>query len=641
MGLTSDQILGAKKWNEIIAAKVEDALGSQLDGKFTAANYTAGFNYQVKLKNYNANSLMALNTRVEVKKEIPYLTSSYTSLYNDVIGKLIFNISKEDRVRINQEQNAQSALIASIINSYKQSDIDDEPMQDPTVPKIMKRIKDFTGDTFDKVNLREYPYLSNLCNLLSEFARKAVFTSKIQRAAAYAEDRLEAIKEHITTPDEKNGGLKTDGGYVCGWENIKEPAQLLESLEGGNKISFTVSAGDFHEKNSTLTFNNKAKVIVPFNWFFNLSADHSDKYDLSKFTKNGAQLSLTVIYDGVTVVPANPTVLSADNKRGWYAGDILEEAAAKSGKDVTGYQLIDSEFNPKTIFGANGKLRRMRTLIISQQPTVKLHFSKFDCSQLKKTFDEKTDVEFNIMDLVVGHHENGYSVSECDYKEDSQTLDVTLTPQKLGSSGTAESQTAFVLGGVEDYFENNVEVNKIQILPAKESDEYSNALPEEFNGLMLRYRKNKDGRYEYAGFYDENNDLEYMSGDNVAVPITSQYLGTALLEQGATIRNVERSSHDYAEDEEFRYWIQYWILKTRAQGNQIACSVCDNFAGCSHNHTLVGAHVVINGHNVVPNPDEEFYIIPLCQYKNNYHNHAPMTLTRNVVALRLNRFIRN
>lgn len=642
MKLTPDQTLSVKEWNEIVTTEVESAIGSELNGKFTAANYPAGFNYVVKLKNYNAGSLMALNNVLKVEDGFPRLESGYSSLYEKVIGKIHFNISKEDTQRINRESNEQAALVSSIITAYKESDIDDEIMKDPTVPKIMKKIKDFTGSSYDKVNPREYPYLSTLCNLLSEFTRKAVFTSKIQRAAEKAEDRLEAIAKNIKTPTEENGGLKTDDGYVCGWNNIMEPIQLLKSLEEGNTVSFTFTANNFHDESSHLNFNNKIHADVPVNWFFKMGLDNEHQYDFSHYAATGAQMSVTVIYNGITVVPANPAELSADNRKGWYASDILEETAAKSGKDVTGYQLIDSEFNPKTLFGKDGKLRRMRTLVISQLPSIKLHFSKFDCERLQKSFEEQTNVNFKIFDgLITGNSDNQYSFSECKYDESTHSLDVVLQPKPLGSYGTAGNQTAYVLGGVIDYFDNNVQVNKIRLI-----DDGSNAgnmtASEKDGVLKLKYRKNKDGRYEFAGLYDESEDMEYQLGDTVAVPITSRYVGVERLPMGFWVENVQGSSKDYCRARLNREsWLRFWSRVTGTPLEQMRCAVCTDWENnCVHKKGgFVGAHVVMSGSNVTPHGNEVLYIIPLCTYYNNYNRVAPMQLQYNVPAVRMDRFL--
>ena len=639
MKLTPAQILCTQEWNQLIAVKAEAALGSELNGRFTAANYPAGFNYHVMHNDYyNSESLKCLDTLVDVKDGIPYLNTGYSTLYKRVMEKIHFNISKEDLLRINQEANRQEALVTSIIKSYKQSDIDEEPMKNPTVGKIMERIKKFTGTSYYDVDLREYPYLANLCNLLTEFTRKATFTSKIQRASDRAGACLDAIIKHINNPDDDNGGLKTEDGFACGWDNIKEPAQLLDELEGSKSIKITVSANNFHEKSSSLNLKNDVKVDVPVNWFFNLGAEHEDEYDISKFAKNGAEMSITVIYDGVTLVPANPTKVSPNNKEGWYDETILDEVAAKTGKDVTGYQLVDSEFDVETLFGEDGKLRRMRTLVISQHPIVRVTFKKFDCSELKKKFDETTDVEFSMFGgIISGHHKNSYSISECKYDKSSESLDVTFMPRPLGSSGTALSQTAYVIGGVVDYIKNDVEVKKIRILTdeVKSSDEPDDKL-KELEGLHIMYRKNEEGRYEYAGLYDENEDIDYMLGDTVAVPVTSDLIGVVELLPGTSVWNVQGSANDKCNQYKSLKWMSIWERETHGARR---CYVCHDPQCNRRNQTLVGAHLVLQGDRVRPVGEDVFYIVPICNGMNNRGRRNQMIINQRVMALQLNHFL--
>lgn len=641
MALTPEQILCAQEWNKLIEEKAKTALGAELGGDFTAANYAAGFNYHVKLTDYNSRSLKALDALVVFKDGVNYLDSSYSNFYMRVIQKIKYHVSKKDEQLMNKEKNEQEALIASIINSYKQSCIDDVPMKDPNVPKIIERIKQFTGVSYKKVNIKEYPYLSPLCNLLKEFERKAVHTAKIMNLRMEADDSLEQIVKHIKEPDDDNGGLKTEKGYVCGWDNLKEPVQLLESLEGGRTIKIDISASHFYGKKSHLNFKNDVHIDVPANWFFNLGADHHDEYDVSKCAKDGAEMAISITYDGVTIVPANPTELSADHSEGWYSKYILNETAAKTGKDVTGYQFEDGEFDTETLFGEEGTLRRMRTLVISQHPIVKLHFKKFDCDKLKKQFDETTNADFELFGgIISGNHKNGYEMSECKIDKSSDSLDVTFTPQPLGSSGTAANQTAYVLGGVIDYVENKAEVKKIRIIEDEVGvSEGGVTLSEELKGLKVVYRKNKDGEYELAGLYNEKEDEEDMVGDNVAVPITSCLACPPVkpLSKGTEIYNVLGSTGDYYDGKKCNNWIGVWEDVLKKNGIKVRERMC---SVCGKNKDLVGAHVVKDKKKVNPKDNDVLYIVPLCKGHNNKPAKTAMSLGYEVTAMCLTRFMK-
>jgi hypothetical protein len=438
----------------MLKTEVENAIGSKLDGDFVAANYQPGFNYAIKQQYYNPDSLSALNSLVTETDGIPTIGGVCSTLYNQVIGSLEYGISSADQAKINQEETAQSALTGTIIDLYNDSGLDDPPKDYPTMLYIMNQIKTVTGTDYLHVDMQLYPNLSQLCNKLSEYARNAVFTTKFQNAWNDAYDRMEAIARNIKSPAAGNGGLATAAGtFSIGWDKLPETAQLLASLKQGNTVSFSLTTDSFSESDSDLHFESHVTVKVPFNWFFNIKVRHEHSYDLSQYAQSESKLSVSVTFNGITTLAAVPTPLSDDNTKGWFAPDILAEAAAKSGKDATGYQLHGSEFDPAVLFGKNGELKRLKTFVISQQPVISLHFSKFDCTEMQKLFTQQTDIDFSLFGgIISGDHHNDYSFSDYAYNSDEQTLDVTISPAPIGDSGSTAKQTAFVLGGVAEYY---------------------------------------------------------------------------------------------------------------------------------------------------------------------------------------------
>lgn len=454
MTLTPQELLCAKEWNKIIKTNIENALGSKLDGEFVAANYPAGFNYAVKQQYYNADSLSTLDSLVTLTDEIPTLSGAFSSLYKNVIGNLAYGFSTSDLAMMNQEETSQAALVGTIINNYQQSELDDYPKEYPSIMYIMKRIKEVTGTDYLHVDMKVYPNLARLCRSLSEYARLGVFTKKMENAWNDADDRMNAINNHISCPSDVNGGIKTDGNtFNIGWDKLPETAQILAELKQGSTVSFSLSTSNISESTSSLHFENSAVVKIPFSWFFNVKVNHESSYDLTKYARHESQLAISITFKGITTLGSIPQLLTANNEKGWFASDILVEAAAKSGKDTTGYQLHGSEFDYKILFGRNGKLKRLKTFVISQQPVIELHFSKFDCTQMKEFFKENTGVSFSFFGgIISGSHNNSYSFSNYNYDEQKQTLDVSIIPAPIGDSGSIGKQTAFILGGVPETY---------------------------------------------------------------------------------------------------------------------------------------------------------------------------------------------
>lgn len=456
MSFTPDEKITAKEWNKIIKTNVETALGQRLDGDFIAVNHPGGFPYAVKQQYYNADSLSTLNSLVVIADEIPSLSGSYSTLYRNVIDNLEYAFSSEDQALMNQEETKHSSLVGTIINEYKSSELDKNPEDYPTIMYILQRIKEVTGSDYLHVNFRDYPSLSGLCKELSEYSRLGVYTNKMQNAWDKAYDRMQAISNNIISPSATNGGIKTDGNtYSIGWDKLPETQQILADLQNGSTIAFSFSSTEISESSSNLHFESGVTAHVPFSWLFNITVNHEHEYDLSKFARHNSELSVAVTFKGITTLSAAPTLLTEDNVKGWFAYDILNEAAFKSGKDATGYKLHGSRYNPLTLFGSNGQLRRLKTFVISQQPEIKMSFSHFDCSEMEQIFTQSTDVEFSLFGgLVHGTHNNDYTFTDYHFNQDQQTLTVSIVPAPIGESGSIAKQTAYILGGVAESYGN-------------------------------------------------------------------------------------------------------------------------------------------------------------------------------------------
>lgn len=456
MALTPQQTIGAQEWNKIIQSNVSTAIGAKLPGKFIAANCVPSFYYAFKSTLYNEGALRGLNTLLtQTDDGIPVIKDVFSDVYKNVIETLKYEMSTKDKERLSQEEQANEALVDTIINNYKDSRIDDPPEKYPTVAYIIERVEKVTGCDFLDVDTVKYPHLASLCDSLNDYTCVATFTAEQHKKWRAVYNKINKIKEHISDPKDENGGLKTDSDrFYIGWNDILETDTLLKSLKNeGSSIAFSVSTDSFSSTESTLHFESDVNVKVPFNWIFNLQIDHEHEFDLSKFSSNESSLGIDFEFKGISMVPAVPMPISSNNKEGWFAADMLKEAAEKSGKDTTGIRLSDDRYDPDKLFGENGELRRINMFVISQQPVITLKFSNFECSGFEKYFKQNTNVKFSILGgLISGTHDNNFSCTSSKYDASSNTLTVTLAPPPIGSSGSLGQQTAYVLGGTAEYF---------------------------------------------------------------------------------------------------------------------------------------------------------------------------------------------
>lgn len=603
---TPEELRSAKEWNEMVRITVENSIGSILDGNFVAANYPAGFNYAVKQQYYNKDSLSALDLRVIDNDGIPSLADSYSSLYLDIIRNLKYDFSKDDLVRMKEEETAQQALIGTIIDAYKNSGLDDEPVEYPGVMYIMQRIKEVTGTDYSKISTTDFPNLGELCRNLNEYARLATNTVNLEKAWNRANDTLNAIIENMTHPSSDNGGLMVDSKtFVAGWDKLPETEQLLDSLKQGSSITFSLNLNDFSDSSANLHMESGVDAVVPMAWFLGVTtASHEHEYDFSQYATSASELDVSVTYNGITTVAAIPAHLSLDNNKGWFAPDILNEAAIKSGNDATGYMLNGSEYTSDDLFGAGGRLRRMKTYVISQAPVIKLTFHKFDCEQLQKLFEQRSDVSFSLFGgLIHGTHNNDYSFTDYSCNSAEETIEVSITPAPIGSTGSLGRQTAFILGGVVEFYENETPLTDNQEQPCK---------------VVYKKCDSGDG-YVFDSIWNPDNDKMYSSDDYIIVPVESVFKATFDYDAGWEFANVIGSHNDRKHD--ITSWIQLF------KDHKIPCCKCVTDGKFYKpddtilpNRTcygrMVGGHVIPGTKASKISAGEDVFLLPICTRHN-------------------------
>jgi hypothetical protein len=361
-----------------------------------------------------------------------------------VIDNISYDYSKEDQETIDQALVAQKALVGSIITAYKESGIDTPPIDYPNIGYIMGAVCRYAHvSDYRDVDTDKYQNLAELCGLLNQYGQKANLAMTLQKRWVDASFRLDAINENIKNPSQENSGIDIGiNKWNIGWEHIPSSADLLTSLKTGS-FTINMSMSNFDEGTTELHLHGNSVGRVNLGFILGVSIEDESSYDLSKLARSGARMDVDITFSGVTPVACVPQPLSANNKMGWYAPNILAEATQKSGKDTTGYKLNGSEFSADVIFGQNGTLRRVKTLVIAQQPTIKLSMKNFDESKTTTAFKKENNVSFKLFGLFeIGGRNSGYST---DYKENAsnQSQSVTFVPPLLA---------AFVLGCVVESY---------------------------------------------------------------------------------------------------------------------------------------------------------------------------------------------
>ncbi|MES2757704.1 MAG: hypothetical protein V4693_10050 [Pseudomonadota bacterium] len=439
--------------------QVADKLSSQLDGTYHTVIYPPGFNYGITYGGngyYNRATLEDIDSLLGATSDgqMDLNGSYFSTLYAKLMGAVGFGFSSADIAAMNKQDTAAAAQIASILAEFTDAGWS---FSNP-LPKNTSKLEDAFNQLTDKYgSLDDLPdTLSALRGAISDYKELARSSYKLKQTRSEALRRTGAAIASVTTPTADNGGMQTgDTSYYPGFNPAKLPTanQLIGGLTTpGNAVSISIAMSDFSSSSSELSIAGSAGFDFPIGGIFDVSINGSVSYDLSRYTSSSSTVTMDITYPGVTLFSSQPSAMSLDNKSGWYDNDILQEVVEKTGNDATGYQFQGGEFSVADYFGPGKRFSRLKTFVISQQPTVVLTFTGADSHRIQSDMQANWSASINLLGLfAVGETSGSYTVQSVEANSAEGTVKVTFGPPAVSGTIPIEKQIAYVLGGVAAY----------------------------------------------------------------------------------------------------------------------------------------------------------------------------------------------
>lgn len=447
-----------------LQTQVGNFLATKLDGAFSAVNYPAGFNYGITYGNnayWNPATLKDIDTLLGISSsgQLQLTGAGFSNLYAQILPAVAFVFSQADQQTMNAQDTAASSQIASVLQEFQNAG---GSFSNPL--PFGGRLQDvFNQVTATYGSLDKIPdSLNALRNAIASYKAIAATSYALHNRQYAATARLNAALANTVKPVSGNGGMQTDNNnYYVGYTPEKLPSanQLIGSLATtSNAVKVVINLSNFSSTNSNFSIPSSGSSFnIPIASIFKISVGASASYDLSRYTSSSSQVSIQVTYPGITLFASTPSVLKTDNSSGWYAADILEGIIANDGHDATGYQLQGSEFRVPDEFGPGKVFSRLKTFVISQQPTVSMTFLASDVSKI--TSDLKVGAKINVSLFGIfslGSASTSYSVQKIDTSGQTGSVTVTFGPPQASGTIPLQQQVAYVLGGVASYPPNHV-----------------------------------------------------------------------------------------------------------------------------------------------------------------------------------------
>lgn len=450
--MTNDITDSQKAFAAAIEGKVGQMLSSRLDGTFNVLNYPSGFDWQVKKGSdayYNSKSLNEIDLGVTLGGNGIHTLggSNFSTMYRDILVGASYVYSTQDSATITKHQKDASAAEVNVIEEWESAvgQISQSQQKDAFPPTkigfISEQVEKKWGGDAGNIPVS----MNNFRIAWQTYQVAAAASFSILTRASQAAIQRKAAIENVEKPTESNKGMQVSSSqFYPGFTGLPTVTTINNGLQTEtNTVSVDIDISNFSSEKSNLSIDGKVGFSIPIADIVTFDIGASSSYHLDKYKESSSSLSMNISYPGVTVVGSAPMNLSADGSTGWYSDLIIGEIVkAVTEENVTGYKLgSSSEF---THFGDGSKFSRVKTFVISQQPTITMTFAAADSNLVTSDFKESASLKVKLFGLFdVGSVSQSYEVKKVDASSEAGKVTVTLGPPTEDPGNTA-----YIMGGV-------------------------------------------------------------------------------------------------------------------------------------------------------------------------------------------------
>ena len=450
-----------KVFNQILAEKVASALSGKLDGKFVAVTYPAGFNYGITYGTsafYNEQTLSTMDSTIQTDEDgiVSISDQRLSSLLDLVLNNTPYVFSKATEKQLNEWDEATEAQIAAVLSAFTDCGF---KFTDPVPPggklgDVLTQLAKAYGEL--KEDYSNLPiYLAPLKSALLTYDGKAHQALMLRKRYAEAQLVPEDAIANITKPTKDNGALQTeDTSYYVAFDKLPTANQLIGSLgTSENRLAIHLSGDSFSSNDCKVHMEGKGIVSVPILGLFGITSSGSAQVDIGEYTSERTSFSIDITYPGLTTVGVIPKAQSLDRKQGWYPLNLLKEVQEKTGNDnVDGYKLAGTEFSVETLFGPKGRLNYLKTLVISQEPSIDITFREINIDEFRKHVHTDDSVTVKLFGFItLGSVKHSYTMDQINFNENEKSVTLHLGAPNVSGTIPLSQQVAHLLGGVPAY----------------------------------------------------------------------------------------------------------------------------------------------------------------------------------------------
>jgi hypothetical protein len=460
-------------------AKVKDILRSPLYPVQYPSQGDFKWNWQNANQVFNDDTYQYVNARV-LPGEVPGTVAlspggGFANAYDAVLSDIVYSLSTADLGRLSAAQSNASVQAGTVVKDYQNlyGEITSAQMtsagvqtkQDYVISYVLGSL--WSGQTppltysdmaaarnlRDKLpkapaggdqvitDVAEYLYLMQPVLGLQDQQQNAAWVLRILRGNA-------------RNPTAANGGMQTFNpntgailsGYNNGWAIHSDVASISNDLQNTNRA---ISIGMTISRSSQNEFSVHVEGHTGFtvgSWL-QFSAGGSSSYDMSKVQGSSTDCSVSITYEGYSMVTAGPAAWQQAITSGFYYPDPIRQAVVNAGQDVTGYHFLNAPPYNLAPVDAGGDFGLITGLLISKYPTVSITYSQADYRSFSQSWDQKVSGNLKLFGIIdLGGFSEGTHSSTLTKGADNSTFTVTFSASPEVVGVPQNLKTAYVIG---------------------------------------------------------------------------------------------------------------------------------------------------------------------------------------------------
>jgi hypothetical protein len=266
------------------------------------------------------------------------------------------------------------------------------------------------------------------------------------------------LRANTAAPTERNGGMKlvnpntgaVSPDYQVAYGINTAISQLQNDLNSDRSFSMSMAVSQASGSSLRVSVDGGAGFSVGSLLRFSLGAQFS--YDMTTVQGTSTDCTVEIVYKGFTMAPVAAAAWQQATNVGWFFGDPISEAYKNQGKDVTGFKFVSTPPYNLGPLANGGDFGMLTNLLISNYPTVKIHYRNANFSSFKQAWNQSVSGNLTLFGFIrLGEFKEGASGSS--YKEGASNSEFTVefSPSKEVLSVPDLQKTAFPIGGSFDF----------------------------------------------------------------------------------------------------------------------------------------------------------------------------------------------